>query len=486
MSITRRLRSSRSRILILVVFIIFIFFFHNINTNVDLATVIGSVYSSCEVYPNQLTSVCLGSDEWQPLERIPNEQNRLHDIAVMITTRSHTVDDNVPTVPCLSNDGHLLALSVAASRVRYGTTLTFVIIYPTDVKAVLPRDATPKPLFSYQLSLWCIFDDKSVTPAYSYDSNYYNERVSFLDCPLSPFAIDQLWKYNKTLRVHLASTNEKDRRNPILKAFVNVPEPASRSLSSNHEQLTLCTSPLHNQARYLAQWIEFHRLVGFRKFVIYNTSDTDNHLSSILTTYTRKYPGLVDLVQWNFSNLGLTDVMPKRYFQTEALHDCLVRYSDQSEWLGMFDLDEYIVPLHPYRTVSDYLYNHFGRRIIGSINLWSQYFCTKNMNKYTAEENDINRLVIERFTFRARHHHKNGQEKYLYRPRFVQYLSIHHQVVGLPKKESSKNHILLAHYASTRYIRSIQKRCNAIQDTSVRDQFASDVKTALTALAIKF
>ena len=170
----------------------------------------------------------------------------------------------------------------------------------------------------------------------------------------------------------------KDRNVPILKAFVKVPISPISSPNSSQELLTLCTSPLHNKANYLTEWIEFHRLVGFRKFVIYNTSDADDRLSSVLNTYTGKYPGLVDVVQWNFSSLNLVDLLSTRYFQVEALHDCLIRYGDQSEWLGMLDLDEYIVPLHPYKTVVDYVHENFGRRIIGSINLWSQFFCTKD------------------------------------------------------------------------------------------------------------
>ncbi|CAF4412116.1 unnamed protein product, partial [Adineta steineri] len=173
---------------------------------------------------------------------------------------------------------------------------------------------------------------------------------------------------------------------PILKACVNVPIVSVTSSNSSQESFTLCTSPLHNKAKYLVQWIEFHRLVGFSKFVIYNTTDTDDYLSTIINIYTQKHPDLVDVVQWNFSTLGLVDVLPTRYFQTEALHDCLIRYGDQSEWLGMLDLDEYIVPLHPYEAIVDYVHENFGRRIIGSINLWSQFFCNKNNSVYTPEE----------------------------------------------------------------------------------------------------
>jgi hypothetical protein len=325
-----------------------------------------------------------------------------------------------------------------------------------------------------------------VTPAYSYDSSYYTERVSLVDCPLSPFASDELWRYNRTLRVYLASTTDKNRNAPILKAFVTVPMSAPFRSNSSQQSMTLCTSPLHNKDHYLIQWIEFHRLVGFRKFVVYNSTDTHGRLSSVLSNYARKYPNLVDVVQWNFSALALTDVLSSRYFQTEALHDCLIRYGDQSEWLAMLDLDEYVVPFPPYETVLDYLNHNFGRRIIGSVNLWSQFYCTKDAKKYTAEENDTSRLVIERFTLRAPTRFKDGREKYLYRPRFVQYLSIHHQIVGLSKQQSSESHITLAHYTSMDYLRSMPG-CTADQfvtDTGIRDRFANRVQDAVRSLLI--
>jgi hypothetical protein len=171
----------------------------------------------------------------------------------------------------------------------------------------------------------------------------------------------------------------------------------------------------------------------------------------------------------------------------EALHDCLIRYGDQSEWLGMIDLDEYIVPLHPYETVFDYIHDNFGRRIIGSINLWSRFFCTKEVNKYTPEENDLSRLTIERFIFRAPNPYTAGREKYLYRPRFVQYLSIHHQIVGLWKEQSSENQITLAHYTSMSFLRTMPG-CTPdqyVMDTRIRDRFTSKVKNATKALTVE-
>ncbi|CAF1487762.1 unnamed protein product [Adineta steineri] len=407
-------------------------------------------------------------------------------MSIIVAGWSENAKDNIPTVPCLSADGHLLVLSVAASHIRYGVSLTFMTVYPDDMKATLPKRILSHPLSSNKQRLWCIFSDGSVTPVYTYDSKYGNERVSLLDCPLSQFAIDQLWKLNQTIRVYLASTNTttNKRKIPILKAFVSVPVVSVISSNSSQESFTLCTSPLQNSAKYLVQWIEFHRLVGFSKFVIYNTTDTNNHLSTIINIYAQKYPGLVDVVQWNFHTLGLVDVFPGRYFQVEALHDCLIRYGDQTEWLGMFDLDEYIVPLHPYQTIVDYVYENFGRRIIGSISFRSLFFCSKNSSEYTPEEKDTRRLTIERFIFRAPHEYKKGRKKYLYRPRFVQYLSIHNQIIGLSKEESSKYHITLAHYISMNYPR-LMSGCNIneiVQDTNIRNRFAKRIKAAIAVL----
>ncbi|CAF1404342.1 unnamed protein product [Adineta steineri] len=228
-------------------------------------------------------------------------------------------------------------------------------------------------------------------------------------------------------------------------------------------------------------WIEFHRLVGFSKFVIYNTTDTGNYLSTVINMYNQKYHGLVDVVQWSFSTLRLVDFTRTRYFQVEALHDCLIRYGDQSEWLGTLDLDEYVVPLPPYETIVDYIHENFGRLIIGSINLWSQFFCNKNASAYTADENDTNHLTIERFTFRAPNRLKRGRQKYLYRPRFVQYLSIHRQVIGLSKEQPSEKHIMLAHYVFMTRLRAMSG-CGlneTVEDISVRNRFANKNKTII-------
>ena len=439
-------------------------------------------YACSSSYSVQLTHVSTHGDKQQIPGHSYKEQARLRNMSITIASLSTTAKDNIPTVPCLSADGRLLVLSASASRIRFGVSVSFTMVHPSDMKFVLPKNMSAKPLFLNQLNLWCLFDDGSMTPAYSYDNNVHGETASFLDCPLSSFAGDQLWRYNRTLRVYLSSLAHKDQTFPILKAFVTVPRPVITPIFSQ-QLLTMCTSPLHNKAKYLTQWIEFHRLVGFHKFVIYNTTDNFQHLSAVVDAINKRNPNTVDVIQWNFASLSLTDRNRGRYFQMQALHDCFIRYGDQSEWMGMLDLDEYIVPLPPYESMLDYLHKKFDRQIIGSVNLRSQFFCNKHANKYTLEEKDTNRLVIERFTLRAKNRLKSGRQKYLYRPRFVQYITIHTQLVGSVMKEPLEKDIMLAHYVTMERLRKMPGcSIDCVNDTSIRDRFAKKIKEAIAGL----
>ena len=391
----------------------------------------------------------------------------------------------VPTVPAMSIDQGLLVLSASASRVRYGTSITFVMVFPSDVETILQRKLRVKPTSSRDINLWCIFDDGSMKPGYGSDINIPNERVSLLDCALSDFARQELWLHNRTLRVHLATRQETGETTPLLKAFIAAPIFPRRHPKSEQLSLTLCTSPLHNQDRFLIQWIEFHRLVGFTKFVIYNSTDERGRLLPIVNNYARKYPNSVEVVQWNFSALHLRDWKAGRYFQLEALHDCLIRYGDQSDWTGTIDLDEYIVPLTPYQTVEEYLRKANAYHALGSIRLFSHFFCDEQSNQLSAEPMESNAMVIEKFTVRAKARFEGGRQKYLYRPRFVQHLSIHNQIHGLPPIDASANDVQFAHYVSMSRPRSLEfcGNGNAVVDTSVRDRFSENLRTSVKYLS---
>ncbi|CAF0989570.1 unnamed protein product [Rotaria sordida] len=147
------------------------------------------------------------------MDNTTEEGKRLMYMAAMVASWPNNAADNVPTVPCLSADKHLLVLTAAASRVRYGISVTFIMVLAADVKAVLPKNILADPISPTELNLWCIFDDGSVTPAYSYDSKYGDERVSLVDCPLTHFvSMERIRSFPScSVQQYVNDTNIRDR-----------------------------------------------------------------------------------------------------------------------------------------------------------------------------------------------------------------------------------------------------------------------------------
>jgi hypothetical protein len=83
-----------------------------------------------------------------------------------------------------------------------------------------------------------------------------------------------------------------------------------------------------NEASYLREWIEFHRLVGVERFYLYDNVSTDEHLQ-VLEPYLRE--GSVIVHEW-----------PGEAAQLSAYADCLARYRDDSRWIAFIDIDEFL------------------------------------------------------------------------------------------------------------------------------------------------
>jgi hypothetical protein len=84
----------------------------------------------------------------------------------------------------------------------------------------------------------------------------------------------------------------------------------------------------HNEARYLREWIEFHKLVGFERFYLYNNFSTDHH-REVLAPYIDD--GTVIHHEW-----------PVEPAQMAGYRDILERHGDETRWLGFFDIDEFL------------------------------------------------------------------------------------------------------------------------------------------------
>ena len=83
-----------------------------------------------------------------------------------------------------------------------------------------------------------------------------------------------------------------------------------------------------NHASYLAEWVEFHLLVGIERFYLYDNGSTDDH-REVLAPYIED--GIVVLHEWPGQN--------RRY---AALDHCVSTYRDEARWIAFFDVDEFL------------------------------------------------------------------------------------------------------------------------------------------------
>lgn len=98
-------------------------------------------------------------------------------------------------------------------------------------------------------------------------------------------------------------------------------------------------SLFRDEARFLKEWIEFHRMVGVEHFYLYNHLSEDDYLS-VLQPYIDK--GIVELFQ--------LEKEPKEYqewhnMQNSVYNKAIKNTKNVSHWLAILDTDEFLVPV---------------------------------------------------------------------------------------------------------------------------------------------
>jgi hypothetical protein len=89
-------------------------------------------------------------------------------------------------------------------------------------------------------------------------------------------------------------------------------------------------------ASYLAEWIEFHRLVGVERFFLYDNGSTDDH-REVLAPYVDA--GIVVLHDWPLPFAGRGG---RGGALTLAFDHCLATHRDAARWIAFMDLDEFL------------------------------------------------------------------------------------------------------------------------------------------------
>ncbi|KAL2914771.1 hypothetical protein HK105_205702 [Polyrhizophydium stewartii] len=315
----------------------------------------------------------------------------------------------------------------------------------------------------------------------------------------------------------------KDTGVPVtVKQYPRAPVPRHLVGIRQPEFYLVAAAMMHNKAEYVAEWVEFHLLQGFERFIIYNHMSTDATVQQ-LEPYIRA--GVVELINWPFDYelagkppLGpRTWPVPEREAQFEktfreeclevrdtwhmhggcqrtAMMDAVSRYRNRTEWISIFDVDEFFyVPskhtesesIETITTVRDVLmrqgtnYDHI--KVPGLIFGTSGYF------NHPPRKNDLpNRLVTEAYRYRTniengtRHeqgflHDRSYSEKSFARARLVTNTKIHHFTFedvrmedtvdgkGIREISGDENILTMNHY---QYLSHLGQNAKALQNTN--------------------
>ena len=156
---------------------------------------------------------------------------------------------------------------------------------------------------------------------------------------------------------------------------------------------------MKNEGPYLKEWLDFHILVGVEKFYLYDNGSTDN-TTEILKPYIER--GIVDYTYF-----------PGRAQQSPAYYDVIGKHADDTRWMALIDLDEFLVPVK-HKTLPEFLRTlpRFSQLIVS----WVDYGSNGHMEKPDG-------LVIENYTKHAR---DNWGVKSIINPRLITYLDNPH------------------------------------------------------------
>lgn len=201
-----------------------------------------------------------------------------------------------------------------------------------------------------------------------------------------------------------------------------------------------------NEAPELAEWIEFHRLVGVEHFYLYD-HQSDDASREVLAPYLER--GVVTLSEWSGSAY-LHEV------QIAALRDCVRRVRRETRWLAFFDVDEFLFPRREDSLV-EVLERHY--RACSSV---SVHWCNFGPSGFAARPPG---LTAESYTRRAeRDHPLQRAVKTIYRPgRIVRYGGYAaHRAWCLPPTRVDAEHLQLNHYW-TRSEDALRERCRHVR-----------------------
>lgn len=184
-------------------------------------------------------------------------------------------------------------------------------------------------------------------------------------------------------------------------------------------EYNLCIGAMfRDEARWLKEWIEFHRLIGVDHFYLYDNDSQDN-FEEVLTPYIEQ--GIVEVIPWKRGQVPYSPGTQPEWvgYQHTAYRDCAARAKHKTKWLAIIDIDEFIVPERGIDEFRKFL-DDTAKTNIGELHFYWKVFGTSN---YWDIPED--RLMTEMLVMRAPNGTFDWQSKAFYRPEAVIGVGVH-------------------------------------------------------------
>lgn len=160
--------------------------------------------------------------------------------------------------------------------------------------------------------------------------------------------------------------------------------------NSNHQWEFAIAVIFRDEAKYLKEWIEFHKLVGAQHFYMINHLSSDNYLE-VLDPYIKKREvELINISQETTNEYDFTRM------QTEAYNRCLELARGNVTWLAFLDTDEFLFTRDGTK-IQDFLRfilnnSEMRKNIGGCLAPWTM-FGTSNVDRIPSDKTLIETLV---------------------------------------------------------------------------------------------
>ena len=230
----------------------------------------------------------------------------------------------------------------------------------------------------------------------------------------------------------------------------------------NYKSNLAIAAIMKNEAPYVREWIEYHKLVGVDKFYIYDNESTDN-LKEVLQPYINGG----DVVY---------SYIPGRGVQVDAYCDAIKKYKFASKYIAIIDTDEFILPVqgdkNAFEIVDELLSSN--PKAAGLALQWCIYGSGGHKTKPEG-------LVIENYLMHAKDDaaRPNKHIKTICNPRRIKCPDIHHcvcysgyniintkshHVDGIFNEEYCWDILRINHYFSKSYEEFLTKRSRGMAD----------------------